>query len=148
MVQPLRIGEVAREAGVNVQTLRYYERRGILPEPDRTAAGYRTYDPEAVRIVRFVKRAQDLGFTLQEIEDLLALRQNRRANCGRVKSLAEAKLGQVEENLVDLRRLKRALSGLVESCETKRASLDCPILEALEGSGARRGAARGGRRRG
>lgn len=144
MATGLRIGEVAKEADVNIQTLRYYERRGILPEPERTDSGYRAYDHEAVQVVRFIKRAQDLGFTLQEIEDLLTLRRSKRSTCSQVRALAEAKLVQVDDKLKALRKLKRALAGLIESCETKGAALDCPILDALDesptsGAGSRHG---------
>lgn len=144
MVTALRIGEVAKQAGVNIQTLRYYERRGILPEPARSESGYRAYDHQAVQVVRFIKRAQDLGFTLHEIEDLLTLRQNERSSCGRVKTLASAKVDQIEEKLRALRKLKRALATLIETCETTGAALDCPILDALDDTPASKD---GGRKR-
>ena len=130
--QWVRIGQIAAEADVNVQTLRYYERRGILPEPDRSPSGYRAYPEETVQIIRFIKRAQDLGFTLDEIEALLQLRKNRRRSCRKVRTLAEAKLADVDEKLRRLRKLRRALATLVEACEQTGAALECPILEALD----------------
>lgn len=128
----MRIGAVAEEADVNVQTLRYYERRGILPEPQRLKSGYRNYGEDTVQMVRFIKRAQDLGFSLNEIEELLALRQNRRRSCGEVRGIAKAKLDDVDEKMHALRRLKKALATLVDRCDESGAALDCPILEALD----------------
>ncbi len=127
----MRTGEVAAEAGVNVETLRYYERRGILPRPGRTAAGYRSYSTEAVRLIRFIKRAQELGFTLDEIEDLLRLREDRRSTCGEVKAAAAAKLAHIDRKIADLRAIKRALSTLVASCSVNDGDRSCPILESL-----------------
>jgi Hg(II)-responsive transcriptional regulator len=126
----MRTGEVAAEAGVNVETLRYYERRGILSKPQRTPSGYRQYPDEAVRVIRFVKRAQDLGFTLQEIEELLRLRENKRANCAAVRAAAETKIADVEARIASLRSMKRALGVLVAACADGRA-LTCPVLESL-----------------
>jgi len=88
----LRTGEVAAQAGVNVQTLRYYERRGLLKEPERRPSGYREYSPDAVLLIRFIKRAQELGFTLAEIEDLLRLRNDHSARCSEVRAAAQAKI--------------------------------------------------------
>lgn len=128
----LRIGEVAVQAGVNVQTLRYYERRGLLAEPERTASGYRLYAPEAVRRVRFIKRAQELGFSLREIEQLLRLRDDRASSCEEVQALAEAKIRTIEGKLRQLEALRAALEVLVRSCERGDADRECPILEAIE----------------
>ena len=91
----MRMGEVARQAGVNIQTLRYYERRGLLPEPERGTSGYRAYDPDTVRLVRFIKRAQELGFTLREIDDLIELRQSPRRGT-EVRAVAFAKVEDIE----------------------------------------------------
>lgn len=128
----LRIGEVAARAGVGVQTLRYYERRGLLAEPRRTASGYRLYPNEAVRVVRFIKRAQGIGFSLSEIERLLELRDDRVSSCEDVRELALAKIGVVEQKVRQLTGLKKALLRLVESCERGDQDRECPILEALE----------------
>lgn len=132
MGELLRIGRVAAEAGVNVQTLRFYERKGIVPPPERTDGGYRLYPEDTISLVRFVKRAQTLGFTLSEIQELLELRDNPHRSCRRVKEVAEAKLDEVEEKLADLRRLKKALRGLAQSCDSDAGRLTCPILEALD----------------
>lgn len=129
----MRIGKVAAEAGVNVQTLRYYERRGLLPEPERGTSGYRAYDPDTVRLVRFIKRAQELGFTLREIEDLLELRQSPRRGAD-VRALAAAKVSDIEHRIRQLRAMRSALWGLVEACDCERGAPTCPIIEALDHS--------------
>ena len=128
----LRIGEVASLAGVNVQTLRYYERRGLLADPGRTPAGYRLYPEDAVQFVRFVKGAQDLGFTLVEVEQLLQLRDDRVSSCDEAQALAEAKIEAIDEKIRQLAALKDALGVLVDSCKKGDADWDCPILEAIE----------------
>ena len=125
------ISEAAEQAGVNIQTLRYYERRGLLPKAPRRASGYREFPDEAVRIVRFIKRAQDLGFSLDEVEELLRLRRQSSRNRGRIRGVAEEKIAQIEQKIAELERMKRALQTLVHSCHSGEA-LDCPIIEALE----------------
>ncbi|MFV1988547.1 MAG: MerR family transcriptional regulator [Gemmatimonadota bacterium] len=128
----LTISKVASEAGVNVQTLRYYERRGILGEPERSAAGYRQYEPDAVTRIRFIKRAQNLGFTLEEVQELLDLRIEHGAACSTVEEKARAKLTHVEEKLSELRRMRKVLQGLVGACERREPTEDCPILQTLD----------------
>jgi MerR family mercuric resistance operon transcriptional regulator len=134
----MRIGQVAAEAGVNVQTLRFYERRGLLKEPQRRESGYREYDPDTVRLVRFIKRAQELGFTLREVEELLRLRETEDVPCGEVRAAATSKLEDIESKLKSLRAMKRALTALVDSCATEGTPRHCPILEALDDGGGRR----------
>lgn len=134
MKRGLSIGQVAGQAGVNVQTLRYYERRGILEEPRRSASGYREYAAGAVRLIRFIKRAQELGFSLSEIEELLELREHRPRDRSAVRDLAAAKIRDIEEKVRDLKSMKKALNVLVESCACKGTAPECPILEALEGA--------------
>ena len=128
----LSIGEVAREAGVNIQTLRYYERRGLLQAPKRSEGGHRQYPAESVRHVRFIKRAQDLGFTLKEVEELIALRQTRGRDRSQIRRLASAKLADVDQKLGRLRAMRKAVSTLLESCACRGEALECPILEALD----------------
>ncbi len=132
MTQLLRIGEVAKAADVSVQAMRFYERKGLVKTPARTAGGYRLYPPETVPLIRFIKRGQVLGFTLAEIEELLLLRDNPRRSCTRVQKVAEQKLKEIEDKLRDLRRLKDALSELTQSCSDEQGRLTCPILEALD----------------
>jgi len=140
MMEPetLRTGEVAARAGVNVQTLRYYERRGILKDPKRRASGYRAYPPDAVQLIRFIKRAQELGFTLTEIEDLLELRGNQESACSEVRGAAQAKIADIERKIRDLQAIKHALGLLVASCAKKGSPRRCPILEALDDGKERR----------
>jgi len=125
------ISEAAEQAGVNIQTLRYYERRGLLPKAPRRASGYREFPDEAVRVVRFIKRAQDLGFSLDEVEELLRLRRQSSRNRGKIRAVAEEKVAQIERKIGELERMKRALQTLVHSCHSGEA-LDWPIIEALE----------------
>ena len=125
------ISEAADQAGVNVQTLRYYERRGLLPEPARRASGYREFADDAVRIVRFIKRAQDLVFSLDEIEELLRLRRSASRSRQRIRGVAERRIRQIEEKIAELERMGAALRTLVHSCH-KGDALECPIIDALE----------------
>ncbi len=127
----MKISEVAREAGVGVETIRYYERRGLIPNPPRSASGYRQYEPDAVRRIAFVKRAQGLGFTLVEIEELLGLRVTP-GTCTAVEEQATRTIARVDERLRDLRRMRAALSDLVEACRSRTNSGECPILSALD----------------
>jgi len=129
----MRIGKVAAAAGVNIQTLRYYERRGLLSEPARGSSNYRVYDPETVRLVRFIKRAQVLGFALREIEDLIELRQSPRRG-GEVRAVAAAKVEEIERRIRQLKAMRKALSGLVAACDCEGDTLACPIIEALDDS--------------
>lgn len=124
------ISETAREAGVNAQTLRYYERRGLLPRPLRRGTGYREYSDDAVRIVRFIKRAQELGFSLDEVEELVRLRGVRRSERHRVRGIAEQKIDEIDRKIAHLRSMRDALAALVESCHRGTVA-DCPIIDAL-----------------
>jgi len=128
----MQIGRVAAQAGVNVQTLRYYERRGLLPRPPRTETNYRAYPDDAVLRVRFVKRAQELGFSLMEIKELLSLRAAPRAKCADVLQRAELKIDDIDDKIATLRRMRRALSKLMAECHGSLPVTKCPILEALD----------------
>jgi Hg(II)-responsive transcriptional regulator len=127
----MRIGEVAEQAGVNIQTLRYYERRGLLREPRRGGSGYRAYDPDTVNLVRFIKRAQELGFTLREIGELIELRHSPRRGA-EVRALAAAKVQDLERRLRHLEAMRHALGDLVKACECDAGAPACPIIEALD----------------
>ncbi len=127
----ITIGQVASGAGVNVQTVRYYERRGLLPKAPRTPGGYRTYDTEAVARLRFIKRAQDLGFSLEEITELLELRVEHGAACAAVEAKAKDKIAMVEKKIDELQRIKAVLYELSRACDLREPTSDCPILEAL-----------------
>ncbi len=124
------IGQAARAAGVNAQTLRYYERRGLIGRARRGRSGYREYPDEAVAVVRFIKRAQDLGFSLDEIEQLIALRGVRRGDRHRVRAIAQRKIDDIDGKIAHLRAMRDALAALVASCHAG-GDADCPIIEAL-----------------
>jgi|HubBroStandDraft_6_1064221.scaffolds.fasta_scaffold83102_2 Hg(II)-responsive transcriptional regulator len=129
----MRTREVADQAGVNSQTLRYYERRGLLAEPPRSSAGYRDYPAQAVQQLRFVKRAQQLGFTLAEIEELLQLAEGGPDSCDRARSLAEAHAAALERKIADLQQIRVGLGELIATCERPRLERSCPLLRAIEG---------------
>lgn len=129
---PLKIGEVADRGGVNLQTIRYYEREGLLPEPPRLQSGYRMFPEDTVRRVHFIKRAQDLGFTLSEIKELLSLRINHKRDSHEVRTLAQAKIADIENKIRTLKSMKRALSDLTERCSGCGPSSECPILESID----------------
>jgi MerR family copper efflux transcriptional regulator len=127
------IGAVARRAGVGIDTIRYYEREGLLPEPQRRASGYRDYGPEVVQRLRFIRRAKGLGFTLEGIRELLALSTDRERGVKSVKQRAQARLGEVERRIRELQRMKRGLKQLIDACPGHGALEHCPILRALGG---------------
>jgi Hg(II)-responsive transcriptional regulator len=128
----VRTRELAWRAAVNPQTLRYYERRGLLAEPSRSAGGYRSYPPEAVRRVRFIKRAQELGFTLAEVETLLDLAGGGPDSCDAVRVIAEEKIADLRRRIADLRALESGLTRLTATCDLPRGQRECPILQELD----------------
>lgn len=131
----MRIGEVAKETGISVEAIRYYERLGLIPEAGRNASGYRQFEPEVVRRLHFVQRAQDLGFTLEEIRELLELHTERGGSAAIVRERAEAKLASIEGKIADLEGMRDALHTIVSACCGGGTTDDCPILDALEGEG-------------
>ncbi len=134
-MRTLTIGQLAREAGVNVQTVRYYERRGLLAEPPRRESGYREFPESDVARLGFIRRAQALGFTLAEIGDLLSLRVDPQTTSADVHRRVEAKLKDVGEKMADLRRIRSALRELATSCKAHGPVGDCPFLDALDAQG-------------
>ena len=128
----LTIGKVAKQAGVGIETLRFYERKGLIQEPARLDSGYRQYEPDMPKRIRFIKRAQDLGFTLKEVKELLGLRINPKAPCITVKGRAEAKIEEIELKVRDLNRMKRSLKKLAAVCSGKGSTSACPILDSFE----------------
>jgi len=131
-MQALTIGQAARQAGVGVETVRFYERQGLLDAPPRRASGYRQYAPDIVARLHFIRRAKELGFTLKEIRELLSLRVAPETTCGEVKQQAEAKIADINAKLRDLQRMKMALAQLVDACSGSGPTSQCPILDALE----------------
>ncbi|MFK2904465.1 heavy metal-responsive transcriptional regulator [Dyella ginsengisoli] len=127
----LTIGTVAKRAGVPIDTIRYYEREGLLPEPLRRASGYRSYGEGTVAQLRFIRRAKALGFTLEEIRDLLALSADRQRGVKAVKQRAEERLAAIETRIAELQRVRDGLVELVASCPGHGAPEQCPILRAL-----------------
>ncbi len=128
----LTIGKLASRGGVNVQTMRYYERSGLLPKPARAASGYRLYTDDAVRRLSFIKQAQLLGVSLSEIQELLSLRMQAGTTCADIRQRARQKIAAVDKKIEDLRRIKGALTKLAAACRGNGPTSDCPILEALE----------------
>ncbi|HKR61704.1 MAG TPA: MerR family DNA-binding protein [Pyrinomonadaceae bacterium] len=123
--------QLAKQGGVNLQTIRYYERTGLLPKPPRSGSGYRQFSPESVRRVRFIKRAQELGFSLKEIKELLALRIAPGSTRIDVRQRAEAKIEDIEKKVQHLRAMKKTLVRLSETCCGNGPASECPILESL-----------------
>ncbi len=126
------IGQVASAAGVGVETVRFYERKGLLRPPKRKASGYRQFDAQVVDRLRFIRRAKELGFTLKEIKDLLELQEDPASTCSDVKTRAEAKIADIEERIRSLQQMKKALRKLSKTCNGTNPIKDCPILETLQ----------------
>jgi MerR family mercuric resistance operon transcriptional regulator len=131
-MKPLTIGQVAKRAGVGVETVRFYERQGLLEEPARRESGYRQYSQDVVSRLRFIKRAKELGFSLKEIKELLVLRVDPATTCREVKEQAKAKIADIESKIASLLRMKEALVRLAASCRGQGPTSECPILDALD----------------
>jgi MerR family mercuric resistance operon transcriptional regulator len=127
----LTIGKLAERGGVNLQTIRYYERLGLLPKPPRSQSGYRQFPEAAPRRVRFIKRAQELGFSLKEIKELLALRVEPGKTRADVRQRAEAKIADIEGKIKSLRKMRKSLAEITKVCCGDGPVSDCPILESL-----------------
>lgn len=133
-MKPLTIGQVAQRAGVGIETVRFYEREGLLNRPARSpSSGYRLYDEEVIARLRFILRAKELGFTLNEINELLSLRVDAGASCADVKARAEVKIVTIEEKIRTLQRMRTALVRLTKACREMGGGAECPILDALDG---------------
>lgn len=133
-MKPLTTGALAKRSGVNLETVRFYERRGLLPEPPRSPSGYRLYPAEAARRLRFIKRAQELGFSLKEVEELLSLRVSPRTTSrARVRQRAEAKIEDITTKIKTLESMKKSLRKLTQACQGCAPASECPILESLDG---------------
>lgn len=129
MFKPMTIGSLADVAGVNLETIRFYQRSGLIDEPVKPMRGYRTYQVADVRRIRFIKRAQLLGFTLEEIASLLKLEGSK--TCAETHDLAAKKLTIVKTKLADLTAMEKVLTDLIMSCEIERRTRGCPIIQAL-----------------
>ena len=126
----MQIGELARITSTKVKTIRFYEKIGLLPEPGRTAGNYRDYGGDHLARLSFIRRARDLGFTLDQVRELLALSDDRDRSCGAVDTVARAHLAQIDQKIADLRALRRELDELIGQCRQGAIS-DCRIIEAL-----------------
>lgn len=133
----LTIGQLAERAGVGVETVRFYERKGLLEEPDRRASGYRQYDESVVSRLGFIRRAKELGFTLGEISELLSLRLDPSTTCADVKSRAQDKLTDIDAKIRTLRKMKNALVKMTQECSGRGPTSQCPTLDAIEPVGER-----------
>jgi MerR family transcriptional regulator, copper efflux regulator len=134
-MERLTIGEVAKQAQVRIETLRYYERTGLVARPLRSESNYRLYPLETVQRVQFIKRAQELGFSLKEIMELLALRATPETPCADIRNRALDKITTIEEKIQTLTAMKHALAKLVDTCSGQGEITDCPILAALDTTG-------------
>ena len=130
--KPLTIGSLAKLAGVPLTTVRFYERANVVRPVSRTAANYRLYPPDAIARIRFTRRAQELGFTLREVKELLALRSDGAKSCRKVRVAANAKIADIQTRIRSLQRISRALTRLADECETHVQGTGCPLLEYLE----------------
>ena len=126
------IGQLANRANVNLETIRFYERKGLLPEPTRNKSGHRQYSIKDLRRTKFIKCTQSLGFSLKEISDLLSLRVEPGNTCGDVKKRVKAKLMNIEDKIKTLKRMRKVLLRLEANCPGKGPLNDCPILETLD----------------
>ncbi|HKP75175.1 MAG TPA: MerR family DNA-binding protein [Longimicrobiaceae bacterium] len=131
----LTIGELAKRAGIGVETVRFYERQGLVQEPPRTGSGYRQYPEETVARLRFILRAKELGFSLREIHELISLRLDPAVPCAEVRAHASAKIADIDARLRDLTRMRASLAELVEACGASGEGRECPILDALNDNG-------------
>ena len=127
----MKIGEVAKAAGIGIDAVRFYEREGLIPEPARRPSGYRMYSPDVVLSLRFIRRAKELGFSLKEIAELLSLETAAAATAADVRKLAETKLADIEERIRALQRMRRALRKATESCTGQGPTSGCSILQTL-----------------
>lgn len=128
----LTIGKLAKHTGFGIETIRFYERRGLIEEPARRPSGYRDYPPTVVRRLQFIQRSKELGFSLSEISDLLSLRVDENRTCSDVLEVANAKINEIGEKIVALERMRNALSSLASDCTGAGPTGECPFLEALE----------------
>ncbi len=131
-MESLTIGRLAKKAGVNLETVRFYERRGLLPRPPRSSSGYRLFPADAARRLRFIRRAQELGFSLKEIGELLSLRVSRRTTSATIRARTEAKITDIEQKIMSLESIKKTLQKLTGVCDGCAPLSDCPILESLD----------------
>lgn len=125
------IGQIAKKSGISVETIRYYEKEGLLEKPQRKESGYRQYNGDAINRLFFIQQAKELGFSLKEIGELLSIKSDANTLCSDVKHLAEGKLSDIQSKIKMLRRMEKSLKKLVDACPGKAPISDCPILDSL-----------------
>lgn len=130
-MRSLTVGELAERAGIHPESVRFYETQRLMPEPVRTRAGYRMYTEVSVRRIRFIKRAQELGFSLKEVKELLAFSEDRGLDCSDVRALAQAKVVEISSKIETLESMRRALGELTEACPGSGSVTRCSILECI-----------------
>lgn len=128
----LTIGQVAKKSGMGIEAIRFYEREGVIPKPNRTESGYRKYNADIIKRLHFIRRAQELGFSLKEITQLIALKVTQKSNCAEVKKRALAKLDNINEKIADLERMRNALEEVTRACVASKPISDCPILKSFD----------------
>ena len=128
----LQIGKVAKQSSVGVETVRFYENKGLIAAPKRNASGYRQYSESVVKQIQFIQHAKSLGFSLREVRELIALRGERGARCKGIKETAIAKIADIQQKIDSLEKMKMALQPLVDQCRASGPISDCPILGALD----------------
>lgn len=129
--QTLLIGQLAKRAGVNRETIRFYERSGLLPKPKRTQGGYRVYEPEHLQRIQFIIRAKGLGFSLSDVAGLLGIADGRIVRCSEVRDIARERLGYIDSQIADLKKLGQSLHALLKQCGNSRRINGCPIIDVL-----------------
>jgi MerR family transcriptional regulator, copper efflux regulator len=127
-MQTMKIGEVAKRSGVGIETIRFYEREGLLQEPQRRPSGYRQYDVSTVQRLEYIRRAKELGFTLAEIRELLELSFAAQRGCDHIRQRAEAKITDIENKIHSLQKMRRSLRKIVDRCKTTDSPHDCPLV--------------------
>lgn len=127
----MKIGEVAQETGIGIETIRFYERKGLLNEPDRKPSGYRQYDDSVIARLRFIRRSKELGFTLTEISDLMSLWFDTGTKCTDVTKKALVKIEEIEEKTKALNKMKRSLKKLIDQCHERGSLEGCPLFDGL-----------------
>ena len=129
----MMIGKLSEKSGVSIETIRFYEHKGLIEPVSRKATGYRVYNEDSLERLRFIKRSKELGFSLEEISDLLSMRIKNKSQCNRVRTKAKEKLEDVQTKIEDLRHIATSLKKLIHTCESQNKTNNCPILENLEG---------------
>ena len=127
-MKAMKIGEVAKRSGVGIETIRYYEREGLLQEPERRPSGYRQYDESTLKRLEYISRAKELGFTLAEIRELLELSFAAHKGCDHIRQRADAKIADIENKIRSLQKMRRSLRNIVTQCKKKDSLHDCPLV--------------------